>query len=166
MLITHRGLSGPSMLQISSYWQPGDELDIDLLPASGKDAELRALRDRSPNTRPETWLATQLPKRFAQLLCEQFGWQENWQYFDNARLSAMAEQLHHWRIKPSGTEGYRTAEVTLGGVSTEAVSSRTFAANNQPGLFFIGEVLDVTGHLGGHNFQWAWASGWCAGQYV
>ncbi len=166
MLITHRGLSGPSMLQISSYWQPGDELDIDLLPGTGTDAELRALRDRSPNARPETWLATQLPKRFAQMLCDQFGWQENWQHFDNVRLTAMAEQLHHWRIKPSGTEGYRTAEVTLGGVSTDAVSSRTFAANNQPGLFFIGEVLDVTGHLGGHNFQWAWASGWCAGQYV
>jgi predicted Rossmann fold flavoprotein len=166
MLITHRGLSGPAMLQISSYWQPGDELDIDLLPGSATDAELRTLRDQAPNARPETWLATQLPKRFAQMLCEQSGWQENWQHFDNSRLSAMAEQLHHWRIKPSGTEGYRTAEVTLGGVSTEAVSSRTFAAKDHPGLFFIGEVLDVTGHLGGHNFQWAWASGWCAGQYA
>ena len=174
MLITHRGLSGPSMLQISSYWQPGDELDIDLvgmsLPAV-KDAStlrntLQELRDRSPNVRPESWLATLLPKRFAQTLCEWYGWRENWQLFDNARLDAMAEQLQHWRIKPSGTEGYRTAEVTLGGVDTEAVSAKTFMANEHPGLFFIGEVLDVTGHLGGHNFQWAWSSAQAAGQFA
>lgn len=174
MLITHRGLSGPAMLQISSYWQPGDELDIDLVGLSqavAKDtvplrATLQTLRDRSPNACPEAWLATVLPKRFAQTLCEWYGWQETWQLFDNARLDAMAEQLQNWRIKPSGTEGYRTAEVTLGGVDTDAVSSKTFMVHNQPGLFFIGEVLDVTGHLGGHNFQWAWASAWCAGQYA
>ncbi|PKM22252.1 MAG: aminoacetone oxidase family FAD-binding enzyme [Gammaproteobacteria bacterium HGW-Gammaproteobacteria-14] len=166
MLITHRGLSGPAMLQISSYWQPGDEIKIDLLPGSSCEAEIRQLRDRQPNGRPEVWLAGRLPKRFAQLLCEQHGWQESWQYFDNERLESLAQQLHHWRIKPSGTEGYRTAEVTLGGVNTSAVSSKTLMANDHPGLYFIGEVLDVTGHLGGHNFQWAWASAWCAGQYV
>jgi predicted Rossmann fold flavoprotein len=166
MLITHRGLSGPAMLQISSYWQPGDELDIDLLPGGNCEQELRQLRDRQPNARPETWLANRLPKRFAQLLCEQHGWQESWQYFDNVRLAGLADSLHHWRIKPSGTEGYRTAEVTLGGVDTAQVSSKTMMANGHPGLFFIGEVLDVTGHLGGHNFQWAWSSGWCAGQYA
>jgi predicted Rossmann fold flavoprotein len=166
MLITHRGLSGPAMLQISSYWQPGDELDIDLLPSANCEPELRQLRDRQPNGRPEVWLASKLPKRFAQLLCEQHGWQDNWQSFDNVRLAALADQLHHWRIKPSGTEGYRTAEVTLGGVDTTGVSSKTLMANDHPGLYFIGEVLDVTGHLGGHNFQWAWSSGWCAGQYA
>jgi predicted Rossmann fold flavoprotein len=164
MLITHRGLSGPSMLQISSYWQPGDELDIDLLPAAFDISILQQLRARSPNAKPESWLATLLPKRLAQTLCDWFDWQESWQYFDNARLEAMVSQLQHWCIKPSGTEGYRTAEVTLGGVDTDAVSSKTFMANNQPGLFFIGEVLDVTGHLGGHNFQWAWASAQAAGQ--
>ena len=164
MLITHRGLSGPAMLQISSYWQPGDELDIDLLPGTLDISVLQQLRARSPNGKPESWLATLLPKRLAQTLCEWFDWQQSWQYFDNARLEAMATQLQHWRIKPSGTEGYRTAEVTLGGVDTDAVSSKTFMANNQPGLFFIGEVLDVTGHLGGHNFQWAWASAQAAGQ--
>ena len=164
MLITHRGLSGPAMLQISSYWQPGDELDIDLLPGAFELSVLQQLRTRSPNAKPESWLATLLPKRLAQTLCEWFDWQQSWQYFDNARLEAMATQLQHWRIKPSGTEGYRTADVTLGGVDTDAVSSKTFMANNQPGLFFIGEVLDVTGHLGGHNFQWAWASAQAAGQ--
>jgi predicted Rossmann fold flavoprotein len=166
MLITHRGLSGPAMLQISSFWEPRDELDIDLLPTAGSEAELRQLRDRQPNARPETWLAGYLPKRFAQLLAEQFDWQQSWQYYDNERLQDMAEQLHHWRIKPSGTEGYRTAEVTLGGVSTDEISSKTLMANAHPGLFFIGEVLDVTGHLGGHNFQWAWSSAWCAAQHL
>ncbi|MDF1629735.1 MAG: NAD(P)/FAD-dependent oxidoreductase [Alcanivoracaceae bacterium] len=171
MLITHRGLSGPSMLQISSYWQPGDELDIDLVASTegGKGFDisvLQQLRAASPNARPESWLSTILPKRLAQTLCEWFDWQQSWQYFDNARLEAMVEQLQHWCIKPSGTEGYRTAEVTLGGVDTQAVSSKSFMANDQPGLFFIGEVLDVTGHLGGHNFQWAWASAQAAGQFA
>ncbi|MCC1496278.1 NAD(P)/FAD-dependent oxidoreductase [Alcanivorax sp. 1008] len=171
MLITHRGLSGPSMLQISSYWQPGDELDIDLVASAegGKGFDisvLQQLRAASPNARPESWLSSMLPKRLAQTLCEWFDWQQSWQYFDNARLESMADQLQHWRIKPSGTEGYRTAEVTLGGVDTQAVSSKSFMAKDQPGLFFIGEVLDVTGHLGGHNFQWAWASAQAAGQFA
>ena len=165
MLITHRGLSGPALLQISSYWQPGDVLDIDLLPGQPVAQICRQLRDSTPAALPEQWLASQLPKRFAQLLCGEFGWNECWQQQDNQRLASIAERLHHWRIKPSGTEGYRTAEVTLGGVDCAAVSSKTLMANDHPGLFFIGEVLDVTGQLGGHNFQWAWASGWCAGQY-
>ena len=165
LLITHRGLSGPAMLQVSSYWQPGDTLDIDLLPGLPLEQIWQQLRRTVPAAMPEQWLASQLPKRLAHLLCQQFGWRGCWQQQDNQRLASMAQQLHHWRIKPSGTEGYRTAEVTLGGVDCAAISSKTLMANDHPGLFFIGEVLDVTGHLGGHNFQWAWASGWCAGQY-
>lgn len=167
VLITHRGLSGPAILQISSYWQPGDELVINLLPDHKALADtLRGLRKRKPGSQLQSWLAEQLPRRLAQALCDHHQWHRPLQEYANNALDDIAEKLQGWRIKPSGTEGYRTAEVTIGGVDTRAVSSRTFECQQVAGLYFIGEVLDVTGHLGGHNFQWAWASGWCAGQFV
>lgn len=167
MLITHRGLSGPAMLQISNYWQPGDTLAINLLPeVPDVQAVLSDQRQATPSARTDALFARLFPRRFAQWLTEQHGWQQDWQHFSNAALAQMAAQLRHWQVKPGGTEGYRTAEVTLGGVDTDAISSRTFEARDVPGLFFIGEVLDVTGQLGGHNFQWAWSSGYCAGQFV
>lgn len=166
MLITHRGLSGPAMLQISSFWGDGDTLDVDLLPEQDCRETLPALRKQQPNLRLDQHLANLLPKRFAQTLSEQHGWGQPLQQFGNKALAAVAGQLHHWRIKPAGTEGYRTAEVTLGGVDTSQLSSKTMAASTRPDLFFIGEVVDVTGHLGGHNFQWAWASAVAAGLAV
>ncbi|MDR5901130.1 NAD(P)/FAD-dependent oxidoreductase [Halomonas icarae] len=164
MLFTHRGVSGPAMLQVSSHWQPGDEIVIDLLPGEDAFAALCAARQETPKRRLSTWLGERLPRRLAQALVE-------WQNDDgvlaecgNARLQGWAEALNRWRLKPAGTEGWRTAEVTLGGVDTSAVSSRDFAVAGLPQLRFIGEVLDVTGELGGHNFQWAWASGVACGQ--
>jgi predicted Rossmann fold flavoprotein len=165
MLITHRGLSGPAMLQISSYWQPGDTLHVDLLP-NAHDIPWRTLREQKPASTPEQQLNELLPRRLAQTLSEWHGWQRPLQSFSNAALAELDAGLRDWQVKPGGTEGYRTAEVTLGGVDTRSISSRSFAANDVPGLFFIGEVLDVTGQLGGHNFQWAWSSGYCAGQVV
>ena len=167
VLITHRGLSGPGMLQASSYWQPGDPVQIDLFPDDdGLTTRLREYRQQHPRAGLQAWLVEYLPRRLAQALCEHHGWQKPLQEYANQELDHVVDGLRQWRLKPSGTEGYRTAEVTLGGVDTRAISSKTFECNQVPGLYFIGEVLDVTGHLGGHNFQWAWASGWCAGQYV
>ena len=167
MLITHRGLSGPAMLQISSYWQPGETLAIDLLPGSEDLAEqLAAQRQAHPSARLETFFSGVWPRRFAQWFCEAQGWTHDWQQCSQVTLASIAQTVSGWQVKPGGTEGYRTAEVTLGGVDTRAISSRTFEARDVPGLYFIGEVLDVTGQLGGHNFQWAWSSGWCAGQFV
>ncbi|MCG6657305.1 NAD(P)/FAD-dependent oxidoreductase [Halomonas campisalis] len=164
MLFTHRGLSGPAMLQISSYWQPGDELVIDLLPGVDAFEALCAARRETPKRRVSAWLAERLPKRLAQALVEWHGDDAILAECGNARLQAWAERLGAWRLKPAGTEGWRTAEVTLGGVDTRAVSSKTFAVEGLPQLRFIGEVLDVTGELGGHNFQWAWASGVACGR--
>ncbi len=163
LLFTHRGLSGPAMLQVSSHWQPGDEIVIDLLPGEEAFAALRAARDATPKRRLSTWLGERLPKRLAQALVEWQGDDGVLAEQSNARLEAWAEALQCWRLKPAGTEGWRTAEVTLGGVDTRAVSSRDFAVAGLPQLRFIGEVLDVTGELGGHNFQWAWASGVACG---
>ncbi|MGE4533496.1 MULTISPECIES: NAD(P)/FAD-dependent oxidoreductase [Halomonas] len=163
LLFTHRGLSGPAMLQVSSHWQPGDEIVIDLLPGEEAFAALRAARDATPRRRLSTWLGERLPKRLAQALVEWQGDDGVLAEQSNARLEAWAEALQRWRLKPAGTEGWRTAEVTLGGVDTRAVSSRDFAVAGLPQLRFIGEVLDVTGELGGHNFQWAWASGVACG---
>jgi predicted Rossmann fold flavoprotein len=167
MLITHRGLSGPSILQISSFWRPGDVLSIDLLPDQ-QDllATLKQLRRDKPTTLLARFLATALTKRFADSLCEWRDWSQPLQHYSNEQLDEIVMQLKAWQIKPSGTEGYRTAEVTLGGVDTRQLSSKTMMANDVAGLYFIGEAVDVTGELGGHNFQWAWASGWCAGQFV
>ena len=167
MLVTHRGLSGPAMLQISAYWQPGDALTVNLLPAHGDLLNtLIAERKQRPAGLPAAWLGQQLPRRLASALVTRHQWDRPFQEMSNTALEHMASTLQRWSLVPAGTEGYRTAEVTLGGVATDAISSQTFEARDVPGLFFIGEVLDVTGQLGGYNFQWAWASGFCAGQVV
>lgn len=164
ILITHRGLSGPAMLQVSSFWQPGAAIHIDWLPGVTDKLEwlLQARRERPAQT-PAQLLAARLPQRLAKALCAWQRWQEPLQHHARDRLERMAAQLADWRIVPAGTEGYRTAEVTLGGVDTRELSQRTMEALAVPGLFFVGEAVDVTGHLGGHNFQWAWASGHAAG---
>lgn len=164
MLITHRGLSGPAMLQVSSFWTPGQAVTVDWLPqVDDPVAALAAERQQHPNRSLERWLRQYFSQRLAAALVEQFGWQGNLQQFSNERLASVAAILKGWSFKPAGTEGYRTAEVTLGGVDTDAISSKNFEVKSVPGLHFIGEVLDVTGQLGGFNFQWAWASGWCTG---
>ncbi|MGQ4659494.1 aminoacetone oxidase family FAD-binding enzyme [Lysobacter sp. F6437] len=170
MLVTHRGISGPSTLQVSSYWQPGDTLRLDLLP--GRDAldVLLRLQAERPAAELRTLLGDLLPKRFAQRLCEV--WLPQLQparpirQFNLPQLREVAAVLADWPLVASGTEGYRTAEVTLGGVDTDGVSSSTLQSRHLPGLYFVGEVLDVTGWLGGYNFQWAWASGHAAGSAV
>jgi predicted Rossmann fold flavoprotein len=166
MLFTHRGLSGPAMLQISSYWQPGDELDIDLLPDCNIKIFLAEKRQSRPQARLSTLLSERLPKRLAQLLTETQFEDARMQELNEKQIEQIANQLHHWRLKPNGTEGYRTAEVTVGGVDTNELSSKTMESKKVPGLYFIGEVVDVTGHLGGFNFQWAWSSGYTAGLAV
>jgi len=164
LLFTHRGVSGPAILQISSYWQPGDELRLDLLP--GRDALewLQAQQKQRPDAELKSVLAEALPRRFAQRLCEVWLPNRPMRQYDAPRLREVAAVLCDWPLVASGTEGYRTAEVTLGGVDTDGVSSSTMQSRHVPGLHFIGEVLDVTGWLGGYNFQWAWASGHAAGE--
>ncbi|NVE90728.1 NAD(P)/FAD-dependent oxidoreductase [Vreelandella titanicae] len=166
MLITHRGLSGPAMLQISSFWHPGDAIHINLLPGVSVGDCLHEYRRTKPQSYTHHFLEDFLPKRFARAFSELQQWIKPFQFCHNEDLKAIADVLSQWEVHPAGTEGYKTAEVTLGGVDTRDLSSKTMSARNQPGLFFIGEVLDVTGHLGGHNFQWAWASGVAAGQHV
>ena len=164
LLFTHRGLSGPAALQISSYWRAGDELTIDL--AYGRDAYAGLRTDRAERaklTLPSA-LAHILPKRLAaQIATRTFG-EARLADLSDAKLRAIADAVHAWRVTPDGTEGWRTAEVTLGGVDTDSLSSQTMMAKAVPGLYFIGECVDVTGWLGGYNFQWAWSSGWAAGQ--
>ena len=162
LLLTHRGLSGPAILQASSYWRGGDTIEIDLLP--GRDAEAWLLAEKSGRMQLDSLLAQALPRRFAQQWCAAHDCVRPINQFSESALKALAHGLHHWRVQPSGTLGYNKAEVTLGGVDTDGLSSKTMAAKTVPGLFFVGEVLDVTGHLGGFNFQWAWASGHAAGQ--
>ena len=164
MLVTHRGLSGPSILQISSYWQPGDDLRLDLLPGVDGETLLREQRQARPAVELKTVLADVLPKRFAQRLCEAWLPNRPMRQYNDRELRDIAMQLQHWPIIASGTEAYRTAEVTLGGVDTRELSSSTMQSTRVPGLYFIGEVVDVTGWLGGYNFQWAWASGRAAGE--
>ncbi|MDC7808404.1 NAD(P)/FAD-dependent oxidoreductase [Luteimonas sp BLCC-B24] len=164
MLITHRGISGPAILQISSYWQPGDDLRLDLLPGRDALAWLQAQQTERPATELKNVLAELMPRRFAQRLCEVWLANRPMKQFTPAQLHDTAALLQAWPLVASGTEGYRTAEVTLGGVDTDGVSSRTMESKQVPGLFFVGEVLDVTGWLGGYNFQWAWASGMAAGE--
>ena len=164
MLITHRGLSGPSILQVSSYWQSGEALRLDLLPSLDAEAFLREQRASRPAAELKTVLSEQLPKRLAQRLCEAWFANRPMRQYNDPELRDVAVQLHHWPITASGTEGYRTAEVTLGGVDTRELSSSSMASRLVPGLYFIGEVVDVTGWLGGYNFQWAWASGHAAGE--
>ena len=163
LLITHRGLSGPSILQISSYWEPGKELLLDLLPQTDIEAFLLERQQAQPASELKTVLGDVLPKRFAQRLCEVWFGNKPMRQFRTQELRDMAKTLANWPIIASGTEGYRTAEVTLGGVDTDGLSSTTMESKLAKGLYFIGEVVDVTGWLGGYNFQWAWASAHAAG---
>jgi predicted Rossmann fold flavoprotein len=164
ILFTHRGLSGPAVLQISSYWSRGETVSIDLLP--GLDARELLEQERTSAAELSTLLARRLPRRFAQSWCELYAPRGPLRGLSVAELRAAAERLNDWRVEPAGTEGFLKAEVTRGGVDTDELSSKTLEARRAPGLYFIGEVVDVTGHLGGYNFQWAWASGHAAGQYV
>jgi predicted Rossmann fold flavoprotein len=163
-LITHRGLSGPAILQISSYWQPAHPLSLNLLPELDAFELLATQQRERPAVELRTVLTEVLPKRLAQRLCELRLPSRPLRQYRAAELRELAAQLAAWPVQPSGTEGYRTAEVTLGGVDTDELSSTNMESRKVPGLYFIGEVVDVTGHLGGFNFQWAWASGHAAGQ--
>lgn len=163
LLVTHRGISGPAILQISNYWQPGDDLRLDLLPGQDADALLREWQHSRRDAELKTLLAEVLPKRFAQRLCEHWIASKPLRQYGPRELEGIATLLRDWPLVASGTEGYRTAEVTLGGVDTDGLSSSAMMSRHVPGLHFIGEVVDVTGWLGGYNFQWAWASGHAAG---
>ena len=166
LLFTHRGLSGPAALQASSWWEEGQPVEVDLFPGVDLGAWLREQRQQRPKTELKTLLGEQLTRRVAQRWCEL--WLENRPLgqLGNAEIERVVEACQPWTVWPSGTEGYRTAEVTLGGVDTDALSSKTMESRDYPGLYFIGEVVDVTGQLGGFNFQWAWASGHAAGEVV
>lgn len=166
ILFTHRGLSGPAVLQVSSYWTPGEPILIDLLPDTDLAGHLRDCRRLRPRVRLKSALAELLPRRLAERWCELWLGDKPLAEISDAGIDQVARRIKSWRVWPSGTEGYRTAEVTVGGVDTAALSSKTLECADHPGLHFIGEVVDVTGHLGGHNFQWAWASGHAAGQVV
>lgn len=163
LLFTHRGLSGPAVLQVSSYWREGEAIHVDLLPGRDVGADLRAARGKLAL---RTVLARWLPERLARHLEEAAGVTGTMAELSGAALDRVAAGIRDWRLVPVGSEGYRTAEVTLGGVDTAALDGRTMAAKGVPGLYFVGEVVDVTGWLGGYNFQWAWSSGWAAGQAV
>ncbi|KQR10787.1 MULTISPECIES: NAD(P)/FAD-dependent oxidoreductase [Xanthomonas] len=163
MLLTHRGVSGPAILQISSYWQPGDDLRLDLLPGHDAGAWLREQKQQRGATELRNVLGDVMPRRFAQRLCEAWLPDKPVRQLDPPQLQSAADLLSAFPLIASGTEGYRTAEVTLGGVDTDQVSSATMESRLVTGLYFVGEVLDVTGWLGGYNFQWAWASGHAAG---
>jgi predicted Rossmann fold flavoprotein len=179
MLFTHRGLSGPAVLQISSYWQAGQTLTINFLPDVDLAQVLRKTQHDRPKLSLKKFIAQWLTQKMSEQLVELFlndllkttdifksGLPQTLAELNAEQMDVIASQFNAWQLVPSGTEGYRTAEVTLGGIDTDEVSSKTMMAKNQQGLYFIGEVLDVTGHLGGFNFQWAWASGWAAAQYV
>lgn len=166
VLFTHRGMSGPAILQISSYWQDGETISLNFLPQTDVFSWLKHQKLAHPKQEPATALAQLLPRRFAQAVCEAQGVRGNLADCSHSLLQRLADAVNDWRIVPAGTEGFRTAEVTAGGVDTNALSSQTMECKSVPGLYFIGEVVDVTGHLGGFNFQWAWASGHAAGQAV
>lgn len=167
MLFTHRGISGPAILQISNFWQPGDELQLNLLPDMDPEAHFKALRQDKPKRALETELNTLLPKRLVEVIKQDLPWMTKpMAELSNDNLKELIQYLTHFDVQPNGTEGYRTAEVTLGGIDTQHVSSKTFECTSAQGLYFIGEVLDVTGWLGGYNFQFAWSSGFASGQFV
>ncbi|MEW9797955.1 NAD(P)/FAD-dependent oxidoreductase [Alteromonas sp. CYL-A6] len=167
MLFTHRGLSGPAMLQVSSYWTPGDTVTVNMLPGQDTQQWLTEAISQSPDALLSTCLSGIFPKRLAATLIAYHKWKNcPVKQLTHSEIKEIADCLEGWQLKPNGTEGYRTAEVTLGGVDTDALSSKTMMAKNVEGLYFIGEVVDVTGWLGGYNFQWAWSSGWAAGQVV
>ncbi len=166
LLFTHRGLSGPAILQVSSYWSEGQPVHIDLAPSADTLDMLKAARREQPKLALRTVLSGFLPKRVGDWIAVKSGCDERIADLSDKKLRGVAQAINDWQVLPSGTEGYRTAEVTLGGIDTRELSSKTFEVQSVPGLYVIGEALDVTGHLGGFNFQWAWASGWCAGQAV
>jgi predicted Rossmann fold flavoprotein len=166
LLFTHRGLSGPAILQISSYWHEGNDIVIDLAPGADVLAALKKLRASHPRQEMATALAGLVPKRLAAVIAGTIGGPERMADCSDALLAKVTAAVKQWRVRPNGTEGYRTAEVTLGGVDTTGLSSKTFESRSVPGLYFIGEVVDVTGHLGGFNFQWAWSSAVAAGRNV
>jgi predicted Rossmann fold flavoprotein len=166
LLFTHRGLSGPSILQISSYWHDGMQVTVNLAPGTDIAAALKAGKRQHPKQDVVTCLSHYLPKRLAADICAQAGMDSQLAAHNDNRLGQLGAAVNGWQLVPAGTEGYRTAEVTLGGVDTADLSSSTMQAKHVPGLYFIGEVVDVTGHLGGYNFQWAWSSGFVAGQHV
>ena len=162
MLFTHRGLSGPSILQISSYWQESTPVQVDLAPGQNVAEQLIERRQTSPKKQVKSVLSEILPGRLAEALCAELGIDRSLADTGNKAIHALGHRVHQWQIVPTGTEGYRTAEVTLGGVDTDGLSSKTMESTNAKGLYFIGEVVDVTGWLGGYNFQWAWSSAWAA----
>lgn len=164
ILITHRGLSGPAILQISTYWNPGEYIELNLMP----DHDVLDILKQNQNAEIElaNLLSRYLPKRFAHAWCELFATSKPVKQYEASDIDSIAQAIHHMRIAPSGTEGFKKAEVTAGGVATSELSSKSMEAKRVPGLYFIGEVVDVTGQLGGYNFQWAWASGFAAGQFV
>jgi len=166
MLFTHRGLSGPAILQISSFWRPGDTLLVDLLPGTDSAAFLEQKCRERPQAQLTTVLCELLPRRLVPLLIEHDLGETRLCQLSQQQRRDLAVLLHGWQLKPNGTEGYRTSEVTLGGVDTDELSSKTMQSKRVPGLYFIGEVVDVTGHLGGFNFQWAWSSGYAAGMAI
>jgi len=164
MLITHRGLSGPAILQISTYWKRGTPISINLLPE--KDVLDLLMQNKGSEVALANLLSRWLPKRFAQAWCELYAASKSLKQYDVSELHDIAQKVHNMQITPAGTEGFKKAEVTAGGIATTELSSRTMEAKRVPGLYFIGEVVDVTGQLGGYNFQWAWASAYAAGQFV
>ena len=166
MLFTHRGLSGPSILQLSSYWEKGEEVTVNLAPEVDVLSLLKEKKLTAPKQDIQTILSEIIPKRLAAKICENYSFNGRLADFSNLKLEEISCCINSWIIRPSGTEGYRTAEVTLGGVNTNELSSKTMESKLSKGLFFIGEVVDVTGWLGGYNFQWAWSSGYVAGQSV
>ncbi len=166
VLFTHKGLSGPAILQLSSYWSPGEPVTLDLLPHLRLDEAILKWKSERPKAELKTLLREHLPERLAHRFLELHGQNRPVQQLNERDGEALARIFHHWRILPRGTEGYGKAEVTRGGVDTRELSSKTFESRKVPGLYFVGEVLDVTGWLGGFNFQWAWASGHCAGLFV
>ena len=166
MLFTHRGLSGPSILQISSYWSQGDSIKINLCPRDNLGQILQHKKNTRPKQNIISILCEFLPKRLVMIICDKNKFKGNISELSKQSLDKINNIINSWRVTPKGSEGYRTAEVTRGGVDTDEISSKTMMCRNHPGLFFIGEVVDVTGHLGGYNFQWAWSSGFVAGQYT
>ncbi|GMW03457.1 MAG: flavoprotein [Candidatus Hydrogenedentota bacterium] len=164
VLITHRGLSGPAILQISSFWQPGQGIVLNMCPNESLDDCLIQAKRATPSLAPAAFLSTRFPARFVHWLCATHGWSRALGEMPDSQVRSMAGAITHWLIAPSGTEGYAKAEVTLGGVDTGALSPKTMECREVPGLFFVGEVMDVTGWLGGYNFQWAWSSGAAAGR--
>jgi len=166
MLFTHRGLSGPSILQISSYWRLGDNIKINLSPKLDMVKYLIDRKNANPKQDINVIISEILPKRLAHIICNENNISGNICELSNKTLNLLSSSINAWVINPIGSEGYRTAEVTLGGIDTDEISSKTMMSKKHPGLFFIGEVVDVTGYLGGYNFQWAWSSGYVAGQYA